>query len=104
MKYGIRMRLLRTLPLGDECAHLELQDFQQRKRGSYAILSHTRDGDNEVLFADVQNGKAHTKGGFAKVRAACKQARREDYEYIWIDSVCIDKSSSAELSEAIHSM
>ncbi|KAI0744082.1 heterokaryon incompatibility protein-domain-containing protein [Daedaleopsis nitida] len=39
-----------------------------------------------------------------KVRRACAVAHSEGYRYIWIDSCCIDKTSSAELSEAINSM
>ena len=39
-----------------------------------------------------------------KVRRACAIAQSHGYRYIWIDSCCIDKSSSAELSEAINSM
>ncbi|KAI1794542.1 heterokaryon incompatibility protein-domain-containing protein, partial [Ganoderma leucocontextum] len=39
-----------------------------------------------------------------KVREACRIAREHGYRYIWIDSCCIDKTSSSELSEAINSM
>ena len=39
-----------------------------------------------------------------KIRQACELARAHGYQYIWIDSCCIDKSSSSELSEAINSM
>ncbi|KAI0672202.1 hypothetical protein C8Q78DRAFT_1125287 [Trametes maxima] len=39
-----------------------------------------------------------------KVVRACEVARQAGYRLIWIDSCCIDKSSSAELSEAINSM
>ncbi|TBU26211.1 hypothetical protein BD311DRAFT_456989 [Dichomitus squalens] len=39
-----------------------------------------------------------------KVRGACAIARANGYDLIWIDSCCIDKTSSAELSEAINSM
>ena len=39
-----------------------------------------------------------------KIRDACAIARTAGYRYIWIDSCCIDKSSSSELSEAINSM
>ena len=39
-----------------------------------------------------------------KIRGACAVARANGYQYIWIDSCCIDKTSSAELSEAINSM
>ncbi|KAM5534112.1 hypothetical protein V8D89_012293 [Ganoderma adspersum] len=39
-----------------------------------------------------------------KVRDACRISREHGYRYIWIDSCCIDKTSSSELSEAINSM
>nr|VWO94662.1 N/A [Ganoderma boninense] len=39
-----------------------------------------------------------------KIRGACKLARADGYRYIWIDSCCIDKTSSSELSESINSM
>ncbi|KAI0828041.1 heterokaryon incompatibility protein-domain-containing protein [Trametes gibbosa] len=39
-----------------------------------------------------------------KVAMACKVARETGYDLLWIDSCCIDKSSSAELAEAINSM
>ncbi len=39
-----------------------------------------------------------------KIRDACAVARKNGYRYIWIDSCCIDKSSSSELSEAVNSM
>jgi len=42
--------------------------------------------------------------GWAKVEGCCRQASRDGWRYCWIDSCCIDKSSSAELSEAINSM
>nr|VWP01208.1 Zn(2)-C6 fungal-type domain-containing protein [Ganoderma boninense] len=37
-----------------------------------------------------------------KIREACAVARANGFRYIWIDSCCIDKSSSSELSEAIN--
>lgn len=42
--------------------------------------------------------------GYAKIEASCMQALRAGLPYIWIDTCCIDKSSSADLSEAINSM
>ncbi len=39
-----------------------------------------------------------------KIKGICKVARENGYRLIWIDSCCIDKSSSAELAEAINSM
>ncbi|PMD16890.1 hypothetical protein NA56DRAFT_730642, partial [Hyaloscypha hepaticicola] len=42
--------------------------------------------------------------GWSKVTGCCAQAALDGWEYVWIDSCCIDKTSSAELSEAINSM
>lgn len=66
----------------------------------YAILSHTWE-DDEVLFVDlVSQGQGwKQKGGAAKVLSSCRLARSQGYQFIWIDTCCIDKSSSAELSE-----
>ncbi|GJC85165.1 vegetative incompatibility protein HET-E-1 [Colletotrichum liriopes] len=70
----------------------------------YAILSHTWD-DEEVTFQDVQSsGTAKQMRGYAKLEESCSLASGEGFEYIWVDSCCIDKTSSAELSEAINSM
>ncbi|KAH7024911.1 heterokaryon incompatibility protein-domain-containing protein, partial [Microdochium trichocladiopsis] len=69
----------------------------------YAILSLTWE-DDVVLFQDIENDRAHVKHGYAMFQGAVKLARGGGYQYIWIDNCCIDKSSSAELSEAINSM
>jgi heterokaryon incompatibility protein (HET) len=42
--------------------------------------------------------------GFKKVQGACSLAHSQGYMWIWIDTCCIDKSNSAELTEAINSM
>ncbi|OJT06823.1 Vegetative incompatibility protein HET-E-1 [Trametes pubescens] len=39
-----------------------------------------------------------------KIRDACAYARADGHEYLWMDSCCMDQSSSAELSEAINAM
>lgn len=44
------------------------------------------------------------KVAYVKIKAACEVAVKDAFDYIWIDTCCIDKSSSAELSEAINSM
>ncbi|KZL78895.1 ankyrin repeat-containing [Colletotrichum incanum] len=70
----------------------------------YAILSHTWD-DEEATFQDVQSsGIAKQMRGYAKLEESCSLASGEGFEYIWVDSCCIDKTSSAELSEAVNSM
>jgi hypothetical protein len=45
-----------------------------------------------------------SKPGYDKIRFCGEQARRDDLQYFWIDTCCIDKSSSNELQEAINSM
>ncbi|KAF8848189.1 HET-domain-containing protein [Acephala macrosclerotiorum] len=92
------MRLLHT-------TKLIVEEFveSQSKSYSYAILSHTW-GEEEVTFQDMQGKIPTHKKGFSKLKSSCFQAKKDGYEYIWIDTCCIDKSSSAELSEAINSM
>ncbi|KAL8298630.1 hypothetical protein RB597_006618 [Gaeumannomyces tritici] len=83
-----------------------LREFQDLAEvPPYAILSHTW-GIDEVLFKDMQGDSNSTKAknGYRKVEGMCKKALAHGYDYAWIDSCCIDKSSSAELSEAINSM
>lgn len=71
---------------------------------SYAILSHCWERQ-EVLFSDLFDlAEAKKKNGFNKVEKTCEQAVKDGFDYVWIDTCCIDKSSSAELSEAINSM
>jgi hypothetical protein len=85
--------------------NLAFESFSdERTRPKYAILSHTW-GDEEVSFQDMQDrARARKKGGYDKIDKTCALAVRRGYEYAWVDTCCIDKSSSAELSEAINSM
>lgn len=69
----------------------------------YAILSHTWHV-GEVSFQDISKSSARVLPGYAKIDYACLQAERDGLKYVWIDTCCIDKTSSAELSEAINSM
>lgn len=70
----------------------------------YAILSHTW-GAEEIIFSDLLHGRpVSSKAGWTKLKGARKQAARDGFDYIWVDTCCIDKSSTTELSEAINSM
>lgn len=83
---------------------LELEDFVDETTAKYAILSH-RWQDEEVSFQAFQNLKAsECLTGFGKIYRCCKQALHDGHSYVWCDTCCIDKTSSAELSEAINSM
>ena len=71
----------------------------------YAILSHTWGADTEeVNFKDMMNGTGKRKSGYDNIRFCGEQAGRDGLQYFWIDTCCIDKSSSSELQEAINSM
>lgn len=89
------MRLLNTTTLQVEYCG----DGAQR----YAVLSH-RWVEEEVTFQDIENGSAKSKKGYKKLEDCCKLARNQGHDWVWIDTCCIDKSSSAELNEAINSM
>jgi hypothetical protein len=69
----------------------------------YVILSHTW-GDGEVAFEDIAQPHARKLAGYEKIIGCCRLAVNDGFEWAWIDTCCIDKRSSAELSEAINSM
>ncbi|PVH68226.1 HET-domain-containing protein [Cadophora sp. DSE1049] len=64
-------------------SELSLTEFFENGIPEYAILSHRWEAE-EVTWSGL--------------------ARHDGLEYFWVDTCCIDKSSSAELSEAINSM
>ncbi|KAF2492468.1 HET-domain-containing protein [Lophium mytilinum] len=84
---------------------LKLEFFVNPEKASYAILSHTW-GDEEVMFHELQSPDkaSFQKKGFDKIARTCEIARQQGLQYAWVDTCSIDKSSSAELSEAINSM
>ncbi|KAI1163479.1 HET-domain-containing protein [Nemania serpens] len=90
------MRLINT-------QNFDLEEFQNEDDLEYAILSH-RWEDGEVTLQDVESGRAESRSGYTKIKKCCEQARRDGWLYLWVDTCCIDKKSSAELSEAINSM
>ncbi|KAK5659044.1 hypothetical protein OQA88_1131 [Cercophora sp. LCS_1] len=65
---------------------------------------------SEVLYESLRDlplgalNRRAEEPGVAKVLRVCDLAREDGFNYVWIDTCCIDKSSSAELSEAINSM
>lgn len=73
-------------------------------RPRYAILSHTWDSHQEVIYQDCTHESSKSKTGYEKIRKTCELALGDGLDYVWIDTCCIDKSSSAELTEAINSM
>ncbi|KAI1746421.1 heterokaryon incompatibility protein-domain-containing protein [Xylaria scruposa] len=65
----------------------------------YAILSHTWGPDHEeISFQDLQVEEVKTGPGREKFEASCAQAILDDLSYVWIDTCCIDKTNSTELT------
>ena len=92
------MRLLNT-------ATLELEEFYDYQIPDYAILSHRWGPVNqEVSYNDYIAGRKWDTDGYAKIRNFARLALENSFVYCWVDTCCIDKSSSSELSEAINSM
>ncbi|KAF2664299.1 HET-domain-containing protein [Microthyrium microscopicum] len=83
------MRLLHT-------TNLRVQEFVDADIPSYAILSHT--------WGEEESGSFSKRKSFPKLQGACQRAVQDSLEWIWIDTCTIDKTSSADLSEAINSM
>lgn len=81
----------------------QLEEFLGKKVPPYAILSHTW-GDDEVSLQDFKLATNTTSAGYAKIEYTCAQALEYNLKYAWVDTCCIDKTNSAELSEAINSM
>ncbi|KAJ4286189.1 hypothetical protein N0V88_008091 [Collariella sp. IMI 366227] len=83
---------------------LEENDVGGPDAKEYWILSHTW-GEEEVTFQDMDNLElAAKKKGFQKIRFMCNVVAKEGGKFAWIDTCCINKSSSAELQESINSM
>ena len=96
------MRLLKL----DSAGQLSLtNDFFGDSIPKYAILSHTWGADTEEInFEELVDGTGKDKPGYEKARLCGVQARRDGLQHFWVDTCCIDKRSSAVLSEAIISM
>jgi hypothetical protein len=57
----------------------------------------------KFLSQDLQNRVAEEKAGYPKIKGCCKVAAADGFDFVWIDTCCVDKSGSTELSEAINS-
>lgn len=94
---------MRLLQLSDDGQTFSLVQFFDQDVPPYAILSHTW-GDEEVTYQDIISGAGPAKTGYDKLIFCAAQAAKDDIQLFWVDTCCINKESSAELSEAITSM
>ena len=88
-------------------------EFCDDEATGYAILSHRWIDPTEVDYKEMADlakmivedrDEIRYREGYKKILNTCEQAQRDGYEWVWVDTCCIDKRSSAELSEAINSM
>ena len=88
-------------------------EFRDDEATEYAILSHRWIDPTEVGYEEMvtlaqmdrqERDEVRGRRGYKKILDTCEQAKKDGYEWAWIDTCCIDKRSSAELSEAINSM
>ena len=93
---AINMRLIHT-------SKFQFEEFFDDHIPDYAILSN-RWGSHEVSYKEFLKRRAEGKDGLTKIRNCCSLAKRRGFKYMWIDTCCIDKKSSVELSEAVNSM
>ncbi|KAI1740014.1 hypothetical protein F4680DRAFT_130831 [Xylaria scruposa] len=102
------MRVLDTTTFElQEAAYIE--DFE---KDGYAILSHCWISNPEIVYQalpkhieELRYGKRPLSSpAVDKIHGACETARKEGYKWMWIDTCCIDKSSTQELRESINSM
>ena len=80
---------------------------------NYAILSHRWIEAKEVDYEEMvdlaqmnrrEQQEIRGRLGYKKIVDTCKQAKQDGYGWVWVDTCCIDKRCSAELSETINSM
>jgi hypothetical protein len=86
--------------------------FADRPPIEYAILSYTwTQPPEELTHADAGRiARARLTGGdwpgchtagYRRVVQGCHQARALGIRYLWVDSLCVDRSSSAEVAESV---
>ncbi|KAG2042309.1 heterokaryon incompatibility protein-domain-containing protein [Suillus americanus] len=69
----------------------------------YAILSHRWLNQGELTYEEIKAGTA-AGPGYEKLKKFCAKAEDYNMEFAWLDTCCINKSSSTELDESICSM
>ena len=94
------MRLLKRLPSGG----FELVSLNEDDLPPYAILSHTWTEGQEVTYDELVAGTGKGKTGYDKIRFCGERAAADGLAHFWVDTCCINKSTSDELSTAINSM
>jgi hypothetical protein len=94
------MRLLKRLVRDD----FQLVSFKGENVPPYTILSYTWAEGEEVVYHELVAGTGKGKTSYAKLQFCSERAAADGLDYFWVDTCCIDKYTSQELSTAINSM
>ncbi|KAI7785168.1 Vegetative incompatibility protein HET-E-1 [Diaporthe eres] len=71
---------------------------------SYSVFFHAH-GSDDIGFEDFSNPEMlPRKAGFNRLRQACSRARKHGSKWLWSDAVCIDRGSTAALTDAFNSL
>ena len=89
---------------------IKVLEFGDDEATEYAILSHrwlAQEMDyNEMVNLAKMDGEERDeirqRDGYTKILQSCKQAQKDGYGWLWVDTCCIDKRSSAELFDSGH--
>ena len=101
-RMGRRIKILESAD--DEATDFAILSHRWiEKRGETTEVNCEEMVELESMEKDKQN-EVRRRLGYRKILDSCEQAKRDGYEWLWVDTCCIDKRSSAELSEAINSM
>ncbi|KAI4155847.1 MAG: hypothetical protein LQ340_000721 [Diploschistes diacapsis] len=85
----------------------EFSTFFDADIPKYLVLSHRWEGRETTLQEFEARRHSDSNAGcegIAKIKRFCEQALQDGCKWVWVDTCCIDKASSAELTEAINSM
>lgn len=66
-----------------------------------------RERSKMTRFLAMSEGKGaeiRRRTGYKKIIDTCRQAQKDGLDWVWVNTCCVDKKGSFELSEAISSM
>ncbi|KIM53237.1 hypothetical protein SCLCIDRAFT_139402 [Scleroderma citrinum Foug A] len=113
MNVGAFLKRERLIREGKQADHrAKVLAFSNDEVTDYAILSHQWIGQevdyNEMVklakMNEEERSEIHRHDGYRKILQSCEQAQKDRHKWLWVNTCCIEKRSSAELSEAINSM
>ncbi|KAI0669498.1 hypothetical protein C8Q78DRAFT_180363 [Trametes maxima] len=107
IRYAILSHTWRSESDGGEQSYqdvLKIQAAAQRSPPDSSDVMHTSDTLPGPTPTVTPTSILSYHGLSEKIKGICRIAKEAGYTLVWVDSCCIDKSSSAELSEAINSM